>query len=66
MLTFVNFYSNHILIIFAMEKDNKIVEKIILDNILQPIPAPILVQIIDEEKEYFEKWIKEREQMFLN
>lgn len=49
-----------------MEKDNKIVEKIILDNILQPIPAPILVQIIDEEKEYFEKWVKEREQMFLN
>lgn len=47
-----------------MEKDNKIVEKIILDNILQP--APILVQIIDEEKEYFEKWVKEREQMFLN
>ena len=66
MLTFVNFYSNHILIIFAMEKDNKIVEKIILDNILQPIPAPILVQIIDEEKEYFKNWIKEREQMFLN
>lgn len=45
-----------------MEKDNKIVEKIILDNILQPI----LVQIIDEEKEYFKNWIKEREQMFLN
>ena len=66
MLTFVNFYSNHILIIFAMEKDNKLVEKIILDNILQPIPAPILVQIIDEEKEYFKNWIKEREQMFLN
>lgn len=49
-----------------MEKDNKIIEKIILDNILQHIPAPILVQIIDEEKEYFEKWVKEREQMFLN
>lgn len=47
-----------------MEKDNKIIEKIILDNILQPIP--ILVQIIDEEKEYFKNWIKEREQMFLN
>lgn len=45
-----------------MEKDNKIIEKIIL----QPIPAPILVQIIDEEKEYFKNWIKEREQMFLN
>lgn len=66
MLTFVNFYSNHILIIFAMEKDNKIVEKIILDNILQPIPASTLVEIIEEEKEYFEKWVKEREQMFLN
>lgn len=66
MLTFVNFYSNHILIIFAMEKDNKIVEKIILDNILQPIPASALVEIIEEEKEYFKNWIKEREQMFLN
>ena len=66
MLTFVNFYSNHILIIFAMEKDNKLVEKIILDNILQPIPASALVEIIEEEKEYFEKWVKEREQMFLN
>lgn len=49
-----------------MEKDNKIIEKIILDNILQPIPASALVEIIEEEKEYFEKWVKEREQMFLN
>lgn len=38
-------------------------EKII---ILQPIPASALVEIIEEEKKYFEKWIKEREQMFLN
>lgn len=49
-----------------MEKDNKLVEKIILDNILQPIPASALVEIIEEEKEYFKNWIKEREQMFLN
>lgn len=49
-----------------MEKDNKIVEKIILDNILQPIPAPVLAQIIDEERAYFAQWVKEREQMFLN
>lgn len=49
-----------------MEKDNKLVEKIILDNILQSIPASTLVEIIEEEKEYFEKWVKEREQIFLN
>lgn len=49
-----------------MEKDNKIVEQIMLDDILRPISAPVLVQIIDEEKKYFEKWVKEREQMFLN
>lgn len=45
-----------------MEKDEKPVEKIILDNILQPI----LVQIIDEERAYFNEWVKEREQIFLN
>ena len=49
-----------------MKKENKLVEKIIFDNILQSIPTSALVEIIEEEKEYFEKWVKEREQMFLN
>lgn len=47
-----------------MEKEEHIVEKKILDSM--PSKFDAINQIIEEEKAYFEQWVKEREQKFLN